>query len=54
MLLAKIKLEVQFSSRTIQRYMNSLGWVKIKTRFCLVSHIQRIHRFFLLNTFFKS
>ena len=44
------------SSRTIQRYLNRLGWVKIKTRFCqVINHVQRIHRFmfaiYCLNTF---
>ncbi len=54
--LAKLKLGLQMSSRTIQRYLNRLGWVKIKTRFCqVINHVQRIHRFmfaiYCLNTF---
>ena len=44
--LAKIKLGLIVSTRTIQRYMNSLSlrWVKIKILFCqVVNHVQRIH-----------
>ncbi len=56
--LAKQKLRLEVSCRSVQRYLNSLGWVKIKTRFCqVVSHKNRIHRiiysFTLVPIFFK-
>lgn len=42
---AKDKLNLRASSRTVQKYLNALGWRKIRTKFCLfVSLKNRIER----------
>ena len=42
----KRQLQLQCSSRTVQKYLNILGWRKIRTKFCqFVSFKNRIDRF---------
>jgi hypothetical protein len=43
--LAKIKLNLEMTSRSIQRYLNKMGWKKIRTRRCAaVNEKNRIER----------
>ena len=42
---AKAKLNLRASSRTVQKYLNALGWRKIRTKYCqYVSIKNRIER----------
>ena len=48
--LAKESLGLESYSRSIQRYLNSLGWVKVRTRFCqMVSHRAQIEKIIFSN-----
>ena len=47
---AKNELNLRASTRTVEKYLNKLGWKKISTKFChFVSEKNHIERFFFCN-----